>query len=117
MENKSKGPKVVQILFSIIGIIGLGWLIFLFAGCMKDMSADAAATILAIIILFPLALIISLVPVIAGAVVLPVSIHQRKKEEVKTKFSLTMLIIGIALIALPIIIDALLLIIPQVANS
>ena len=118
MEKKSKGLKVVQIIFTIVGMIGFICLAVLFGSSMADVfDEDSAAAILAVIILFPLVMIFSLIPVSSGIVIFATSIALRKREEVKTKYSLTMLIIGIFLTVLPFILDALLLIIPNIANS
>lgn len=118
MEGKSnKGLKFFQILSVIIGFIGFG-ISIIFGGSIISafLNSDLGGA-LALVLFIPILLIASGVSVLEGIVTIVFATVCRRKEEIKTKFNLVMIIIGIILIAAPIISTVSAFVLPNLITS
>ena len=113
MKKRSVFISIIQILIVLVGLAALSYVSYFFIFNMNLLGsneADLGEIIVAFILSLPFQLIISVVSAFAGTLTVIIASAQRHNEETKDKFSLVMVIIGIVLIALPIIMDALLFI-------
>ena len=109
MKKRSFLTTFIQVFFTLLGIVGMIYLVALYIPASKVFFTDDAnigdvlATVLAFI---PLSLLIGPACMICGIIELVISIKQRKSEETKDIFSLIFLIIGIIFIVTPAIMIA-----------
>lgn len=109
MKKRSILATFVQVVATLLGIVGMIYLVALYIPASKVFFTDDAnigdviATVLAFI---PLSLIIGPAVMICGLIDLIISIKQRKNEETKDIFSLIFLILGIIFIVIPAIMIA-----------
>lgn len=109
MKKRSIFATFVQVVVTLLGVVGMIYLVALYIPASKVFFTDDAnigdvlATVLAFI---PLSLIIGPAVMICGLIDLIISIKQRKNEETKDILSLIFLILGIIFIAIPAIMIA-----------
>lgn len=100
MKNRSGLIKFVQIGFAAVGLFLAGLTVVSLIDNMIIISKGNIAGFFGIVLLVALQIITSIGSAVAGLVTMIIAIKQRRNEETKDKFSLTMLIIGISILAI-----------------
>lgn len=115
MKKKIKALKIIGVIISVIGFIGLALQIYLFGNQIYIMFNDNELDFLALIFILPFIMIIGAVPVLCGIIdfIFCKRIKYLSGPEGKTpkKF----LIMAIILVALPLLIVGLMFLVPKIA--
>ena len=111
MKKRSVVAAIFQVLVAVIGTLGAVATAYMFVGNISLLSdQEAGLGVLGILILIPVQVILSIIPLTFGFVGAIAAIIQRRRPEAKDKFSLTMLIMGIVQFLEPFILFAALVI-------
>ena len=104
MKKRSVFGTIFQILIAVIGTLGAVAVTYLFSGNLDLITNEEAGLgVLGILLLIPIQIIVSVIPMVFGLVGTIFAIGQRRKPETKDAFSLVMLILSIVQLVLPII--------------